>query len=55
MPESELAQQVTQVIKRADKLIRDIKKDTADLFEVARKLKEVLGGKEGKDEDEKGI
>lgn len=52
MPESELAKEVTELVKRADKLVRDIKKDTANLLEAAMELKQHLTGRE--DEEEKG-
>jgi len=47
MPESELAQDLTRAIKRLDKLVRDLKKDTSDLLESVRKLK-----KEGMSEED---
>ena len=51
MPESELAQQVTKAVRRADKLVRDLKKDTAALLEAVRELKGRF--KDEKDEDTK--
>ena len=47
MPESELAARITKLIKMADKLVRDIRKDTADLRAALKEL-------EGKHEDDKG-
>lgn len=49
MPESELAQEVTKIIKRADKLVADIKRDTAGLVEALRELNERFKGE--KDDD----
>jgi hypothetical protein len=49
MSESELAQKVTTIVKRMDKLVGDIKKDTANLLEALRQLKEKVGGSEDAD------
>lgn len=48
MPESEFAEKLTRLIKKGDKLVRDFKKDTADLRAALKEL-------EGKqDEGDKG-
>lgn len=40
MPESETSKKITKVIKLADKLVRDIRKDTESLREAMKELKE---------------
>jgi len=47
MAESELARNITKLIKATDKLIRDTRKNVESLVEAAKKL-------EKKDEEEKG-
>ncbi len=51
MPESELAKEMQRVIKRADKLIGDMRKNTWGVLEALRELRQGLSGKEGKDEE----
>lgn len=41
MPESELSKKVSKAVKTADRLVRNIKRDTADLVEALRELKEL--------------
>ncbi|MBU0778267.1 hypothetical protein KKF82_08420 [Patescibacteria group bacterium] len=42
MPEKELTKNLTRVIKGADKLIRDVEKDTAQIIGALSSLKETL-------------
>jgi len=51
MAESELAQKITKLVKAADRLVRDIRKNTNEMLKAAEGLRE-LGKK--KDEDDKG-
>ena len=53
MPESEMSQKITRLIKAADKLIQDIQKDTRKLLEATEELRE-KGKKEG-DGEEKSL
>lgn len=50
MPESELAGEVTKLIKRADKLVQDTKKDLTELVLALKELKEHLGGRKDAEE-----
>ena len=52
MPESELAKEMKDAIKKADKLVEDVRKDTWDLLRVLKQLRARIGAKEGKDETE---
>lgn len=52
MPESELTRDLTKVIKKADKLVRDLKQNTKELIKAAKEVKELLNGT--KNEEEKG-
>ena len=52
MPESELAKEIKEVIKKADKLVDDIRGDTFKLLKALKQLKEHLGSKEDRDEGE---
>ena len=42
MPEKDLTKNITRVVKRADKLIRDVEKDTAQIIGALSSLKETL-------------
>lgn len=52
MAESELARQIKRAVESGDKLVQDIKADTADLLMTIRDLRNIFGGR--KDEEEKG-
>ncbi len=52
MPESELAKEVTKVIKRADKLVNDFRKNTFELLRSLKQLRERFSEKEDKNEEE---
>ena len=49
MSESDLSKKVTKAIKTADRLVRNIKRNTADLVEAFKELKEF--GKKGDNEE----
>lgn len=51
MAESELTKELVESIKRADKLVGDLKRDVTSLLDAIRKLKEILRGR-GSDEEE---
>ncbi|KKN48224.1 hypothetical protein LCGC14_0654860 [marine sediment metagenome] len=50
MPRSELSKKMTKVIETADKLVSDIRKNTQNLTEALKELREL---KKGRDEEEK--
>lgn len=50
MAKSELSKKMTKVIETADKLVSDIRKNTQNLMEAVKELKEL---KKGRDEEEK--
>lgn len=52
MPESELAKEMKEVIKKADKLVNDIRDDTWKLLKALRELRKGLEGRGDKDEEE---
>lgn len=54
MPESELAKEMKEVIKKADKLVNDIRNDTWKLLCALRELRKGLEGEGGKNEEKKG-
>ncbi len=50
MAESDLAQKITKLVKAADKLVRELRKDASEMLKAAEELKE-LGKKDDKKED----
>ena len=47
MSESETAKKITELVKAADKLVRDTRKNAEKLLDVVRKLKE--SGQDGEE------